>query len=105
MTPAVTAASGTAEAYQWLRAYPKGIDWNQVLTPVPLFQLLDEAVARYGARPCTNFLGKALSYAEIGRSVDRAAAGLQRLGIGKGSQVGLLMPNCPTFIVYFYATL
>jgi long-chain acyl-CoA synthetase len=107
MTPAVAAAatSGAADAYPWVRAYPKGIDWDQSFTPVPLYKLLDDTVARHPSRPCTNFLGRTLSYAEIGRAVDRAAAGLQALGIVKGSKVGLLMPNCPTFIIYFYATL
>ena len=37
--------------------------------------------------------------------VDRAAAGLQKLGVKKGTKVGLFMPNCPTFIVYYFATL
>jgi long-chain acyl-CoA synthetase len=92
-------------AYQWLNRYPEGVDWHQRFAPAPLHQLLDEAVARYAARPCTNFLGKVLSYGEIARQVDRAAAGLQRLGVKKGSKVGLLMPNCPTFIVYYFATL
>src|SRR5262249_1183397 len=31
--------------------------------------------------------------------------GLQALGVKKGTKVGLLMPNCPTFIVYYFATL
>jgi long-chain acyl-CoA synthetase len=107
MTSAVEAAANTAtpEAYQWLHAYPKGVHWNQTFAPVPLYRLLDEAVAENGSRPCTHFLGRTLSYAEIGRAVDCAAAGLQRLGITKGSKVGLLMPNCPTFIIYFFAIL
>jgi long-chain acyl-CoA synthetase len=37
--------------------------------------------------------------------VERAAAGLQKLGVKKGTKVGLFMPNCPTFIVYYFATL
>ena len=37
--------------------------------------------------------------------VDRAAAGLQKLGVKKGTKVGLFLPNCPTFIVYYFATL
>src|SRR5262245_34856336 len=37
--------------------------------------------------------------------VDRAAAGLQKLGVKKGSKVGLFMPNCPTFIIYYFGTL
>jgi long-chain acyl-CoA synthetase len=45
------------------------------------------------------------TYAEIGAQVDKVAAGLQRQGIRKGSKVGLFMPNCPTFIVYYFAVL
>jgi long-chain acyl-CoA synthetase len=106
----MTAQAAPADArqpgtYQWLNRYPEGVDWHQRFAPAPLYQLLDEAVAKYAARPCTNFLGKVLSYGEIARRVDRAAAGLQRLGVKKGSKVGLLMPNCPTFIVYYFATL
>ena len=35
----------------------------------------------------------------------QAAAGLAKLGIGRGSKVGLFLPNCPTFIVFYFATL
>jgi long-chain acyl-CoA synthetase len=106
----MTAQAAPADArqpgtYQWLNRYPEGVDWHQRFAPAPLQQLLDEAVAKYAARPCTNFLGKVLSYGEIARQVNQAAAGLQRLGVKKGSKVGLLMPNCPTFIVYYFATL
>jgi long-chain acyl-CoA synthetase len=71
----------------------------------PLYTLLDDTVARHGSLPCTNFLGKTLSYAEIGRLVEEAAAGLQRIGVKKGTKVGLFLPNTPTFIVYFFAVL
>ena len=93
------------DAYQWLTHYPKGVDWHQKIAPAALYQLLDDAVAKYGSRPCTNFLGKVLTYRDIARMVDQAAAGLQKLGVKKGTKVGLFMPNCPTFIVYYYATL
>ena len=89
--------------YQWLTRYPKSVDWHRKLTPGPLYELLDAAVAKYASRPCTNFLGKVLTYREIGRMVDRAATGLQQLGVKKGTKVGLFMPNCPTFIVYYFA--
>jgi long-chain acyl-CoA synthetase len=106
----MTAQAAPADArqpgsYQWLNRYPKGVDWHQKITPAPLYQLLDDAVAQFASRPCTNFLGKVLTYREIAGMVDRAAAGLQKLGIKKGTKVGLLMPNCPTFIVYYFATL
>lgn len=106
MTSALKAPSGTQDvAYQWLRKYPKDVDWSQQFRPVPMGQLLDTAVAAHGTRTCTNFLGKKLTYADIGQLVDRTAAGLQKLGVKRGTKVGLLMPNCPTFIVYYFATL
>src|SRR5262245_25511577 len=107
---AMTAQAAPADGHQsgtyaWLSRYPEGVDWHQGFAPAPLYRLLDEAVAKYASRPCTNFLGKTLSYGEIARMVDRAAAGLSKLGVTRGSKVGLLMPNCPTFIVYYFATL
>jgi long-chain acyl-CoA synthetase len=75
------------------------------LSVAPLFALLDDAAARHGQLTCTHFLGKTLSYAEIADQVERTAAGLQRLGVKKGTKVGLFLPNSPTFIVYFFAIL
>jgi long-chain acyl-CoA synthetase len=98
-------ADARQHPYQWLTRYPKAVDWHQKLTPAPLYELLDAAAARHGARPCTNFLGKVLTYRDIARLVERATAGLQKLGVRKGTKVGLFMPNCPTFIVYYFATL
>jgi long-chain acyl-CoA synthetase len=67
--------------------------------------MLDEAVQAYGARPCTYFMGKRLSFAEIGELSDRAAKGLRALGVGEGVKVGLLLPNSPTFVIFYYGVL
>ncbi|MGA7326851.1 MAG: long-chain fatty acid--CoA ligase [Rhodomicrobium sp.] len=92
-------------AYPWLKAYPKEVDWYAKFDPEPLPAFLDRAVARFTARPATEFFGKTLTYAELARDADCAAKGLQRLGVGKGTAVGLLLPNCPAFVVYYYAIL
>jgi long-chain acyl-CoA synthetase len=94
-----------AALYPWLNRYPKTVDWHQRFKPAPVYALLDASVARFGDRPCTSFYGKRLTYREVGDLVDRTAAGLQTLGVTKGTKVGLLMPNCPTFIVYYFAIL
>ncbi len=91
--------------YQWTRSYPPGVDWYKSFAPQPLWHLLDHAVRNHPTRTCTNFLGKRLSYGEIGELVDHAAAGLQKLGVKKGTKVGLFLPNSPTFIIYYYAIL
>ena len=102
LTPTPLArGSASAAEHLWLKAYPQDIDWGMDLQPALLTSLLDAAVAAYGSRPCTYFMGKRLSFAEIGRLSDQAAKGLQALGVGEGVKVGLLMPNCPTFVVFY----
>jgi long-chain acyl-CoA synthetase len=50
-------------------------------------------------------MGKRLSYAEIGALSDRAAKGLQAIGVSEGVKVGLLLPNAPTFLIFYYAVM
>jgi long-chain acyl-CoA synthetase len=89
----------------WLQAYPEGIDWEAEFTPSLVGTLLDRAVQAYGNRSCTYFMGRRLSFAEIGALSDRAAKGLRALGVGPGVKVGLLLPNTPTFVIFYYGVL
>ena len=73
--------------------------------PRPVFAVLDDAVRRFGDRPAIDFLGKHWNWAEIGDLADRAAAGLQRIGVSKGVKVGLCLPNTPYFVIMYYAIL
>ena len=94
-----------AQEHPWLRAYPRTVSWDLPVKPKLLGELLDQSVAAHGARPCTYFMGKRLSYAEIGALSDRAAKGLRELGVGEGVKVGLFMPNTPAFVIFYYGVL
>ncbi len=89
----------------WLSSYPDSIDWRMDLPEIPLGEVLDRCVQDYGARVCTHFLGKETSYREIGDLTARAARGLQDMGIVSGDKVGILLPNCPLYIVVYFAVL
>jgi len=91
--------------YPWLSSYPSNVDWNAPLKPRSLPDMFDEAVARFSALPCTYFLGKSLTYGEIGELADQIAAGLQANGLKPGDKIGLLLPNCPYFIAFYFAAL
>ncbi len=91
--------------WPWLTHYPSYTRWHQTFHPGLVHELLDQAVARYPSNICTHFLGRTMSYAEIGRAAQFAAAGLQKLGVGKGVKVGLFLPNSPTFVVAYFAVL
>jgi Acyl-CoA synthetases (AMP-forming)/AMP-acid ligases II len=98
-------SSVTGQEYPWLKKYPENIDWNTKLPQGPLYELMDQAVAKFPNNNALNFLGKTYTYREIGDLVNRAAKGLQELGVKKGTRVGLFLPNAPVYMILYYATL
>lgn len=106
--PPTTNANGAAAndtTHPWLTHYPKGIAWDQHFAPMPLHMLFEEAAGRYADRPCLDFMGRRYSYAEVLALVNRAARGFQDMGVGPGVRVGLCLPNCPTYVISYFAVL
>ena len=89
----------------WLKSYPSTIDWDIQIPDKPLWDLMDDAVAKAPDRPCVDFLGKKQTYGEIGVLVNKMAQGLQGIGVKKGTKVGIFMPNSPYFIISYFAIL
>ncbi len=73
------------------------------ISPVP--ELLEASVAAHGAKPALSFLGRKWTYAEVGTAVNKVAAGLQAMGVRKGSHVGLCLPNTPYSVIFFFAVM
>ncbi|MDX2289491.1 MAG: long-chain fatty acid--CoA ligase [Hyphomicrobiaceae bacterium] len=106
MTSQDAASTASDErTFPWLKNYPAHVDWHEAIPPAPLFHLLDRAAREHPNAICTNFQGRTLTYGQILKLSDSVAAGLQDLGLSKGDRVGLLLPNTPTFVVYYYAIL
>lgn len=101
---AISPSNGTV-SHPWLKSYPKATRWDATFSPRPLPSLLDDTARRFPRNPCTTFLGRTQTFTQIAAQVDAVAAGLQRIGVKKGMKIGLFLPNCPTFIVYYYAIL
>jgi long-chain acyl-CoA synthetase len=89
----------------WLKYYDEGVPQSIDYPPVPLFHFLEESARKFPDRPCTIFKGATLTYAQMDELTDRLAAGLAKLGVEKGTPVGVFMPNIPQFILAFYAIL
>ncbi|KAF0906125.1 hypothetical protein E2562_009116 [Oryza meyeriana var. granulata] len=60
-------------------------------------------MAEVGSRPCLidGQTGESYTYAEVEKMTRRAAAGLRRMGVGKGDVVMNLLRNCPEFAFSF----
>jgi long-chain acyl-CoA synthetase len=89
----------------WIKSYPEGVSWDAPLPRMPVPQILDDAAARWPDLPAVDFMGRVLSYREVAALADRAAKGLQALGVGPGVKVGLYLPNCPQYIAAFFGVL
>ncbi len=101
----VVVRSSMKQNLSWLKKYPPSVAWDATLTPMPVGQMFDAAVAQYSAQRCLDFLDKHYTYAEVAAQVARAAKGLQKLGIGKGDRVGLFLPNTPYYVIMYFAVL
>ncbi|HEY1097167.1 MAG TPA: long-chain fatty acid--CoA ligase [Alphaproteobacteria bacterium] len=75
------------------------------LPPEHLVSLLSSAAKKYPDRAAIDLLGRTISYAQLWREVEQLAAGLQQFGVGRGSKVALMLPNCPSYLRYYFATL
>jgi long-chain acyl-CoA synthetase len=49
--------------------------------------------------------GKHLTFREVKEQADKFATALSRLGIRQGDRVGIMLPNCPQYIVATFALL
>jgi long-chain acyl-CoA synthetase len=96
----------------WLTSYPP--DVPKTLEPYPersLYSLLADAASRFPTAPAIAFwlpgapMGKTILYGELVSQVDRFSRVLTSLGVTKGDTVGLVLPNCPQYVIAYYATL
>ncbi len=71
----------------------------------PLTDILRVAAADVPDKPATAFFGQTLTYAELKDRADRFATVLARLGIVKGDRVGIMLPNCPQYVVAVFGIL
>ena len=89
----------------WEAHYPPNVDWGMTLETGPVPALLDRAVAAWPDKPAIEYRDRKISYAELGRLVDRMAAGFLKEGLGAGRTLALFLPNTPWHTVCFFAAL
>ncbi len=91
--------------HPWEAHYPPNVDWGMEIETGPVPGLLDRAAAAWPDKPAIEYRDRQISYAELGRLVDRMAAGLLREGMGAGRTLALFLPNTPWHTVCFFAAL
>lgn len=93
----------TKKNFPWVTNYPSGISWDAEIPVMPVYAMLDETVANHKDAPAFDFLGAKQNWGDIHLKTQQLAKGLQDIGIKKGTKVGIFLPNCPLFVVAYYA--
>jgi long-chain acyl-CoA synthetase len=71
----------------------------------PLYEILATTAVEMPDAQATQFLGAALTYRDLKRRTDRLAKALRRLGVQPGDRIGVMLPNCPQYIICAFAIL
>jgi long-chain acyl-CoA synthetase len=100
-----TSLQETGTAKPWVASYPPEVDASTPIVAKPVYALLDDSAAAYPNNDCIDFLDKHYSYAEVKRESDKVAKGLQQVGLKPGMRLGLFLPNCPYFVIFYYGAL
>lgn len=72
-------------------------------TGTTIGEAFDRSVQAHASRPALVAGDRRLTYAELGVAVTRLAAHMMRLGLQTGDRVILQLPNCPEFVVAYFA--
>ena len=93
----------------WLKSYSLGpYKLEHSLAPYPeqpLFEILDRAAQAYPNQTAILFQGRELKYHQLKRRVDSLANAFIKLGLNKGDRVCLFLPNCPEYVLAYWAVL
>jgi long-chain acyl-CoA synthetase len=91
----------------WLKSYPSDVPHSLAPFPErPVWSLLEESAEKYPDSPAVAFpvapMARRLTYRQLKEEAERFAGAMAAMGVGKGDRVGLLLPNCPQFVVAWF---
>ncbi len=100
----------------WVKFYDAGVRPTLEYPAVPMHHFLEASASEHPDWPATIFggvvhqlggrlLDAKLSYRELDEQVNRLANALTAMGVRKGDRVALYLPNCPQFVIGFFAIL
>ena len=95
----------TTHSRPWLHHYDYWVPPHLNYPDRPLHEILDTAVVDVPDRPATSFFGATLTFEDVKDRSDRLATALDQYGIVKGDRVGIMLPNCPQYVIAAFAIL
>lgn len=72
---------------------------------ITIAKLIDDVVAKYGRKKCLTYENTTYTYRTLNQRMNQVAHGFRRLGIPQGSRIGLLLSNCPEYILTYFGVM
>ncbi len=88
---------------RWYRQYDPHVPHHLEYPNRDLYSYVTATGRQRPERAAIRFMGLTLTYEELLAYIERFAGALYARGIRKNDRVILLMPNCPQFIIAYYA--
>src|SRR5829696_2366613 len=89
----------------WLEVYEKrGVEPETRIFEGSLWELFSRVVEEHRGRNALAFYGTTFEFGLLQALVEKMAASLAATGVSKGDRVVLMLPNCPQYVVSFFAT-
>lgn len=89
----------------WLAFYDDSVPQTIDYPDHTLDAFLAQSAREYPDHTALIFFNNKLTYRQLDDAVNRLAAAFQNLGLQKGDRVSINMPNCPQYVISYYAAL
>jgi len=88
----------------WVKHYSGFADPETEVPAGSLTDLFREAVDEHSEKTAITFYGHSVPFPQLGQMVEGLAGALHDNGVQKGNRVAVMLPNCPQYVVAFFAT-
>ncbi|MDO0824578.1 long-chain-fatty-acid--CoA ligase [Desulfosporosinus nitroreducens] len=89
----------------WTNHYDLEVPITLNYPTVRLDELFHRSVKDHSEAIALIFFGREIRYKQLGHWVNSLAGAMQEMGIHQGDRIGLLLPNCPQYVMSYYAIL
>jgi long-chain acyl-CoA synthetase len=89
----------------WLNNYDYNVPTSIRYPKFPIQNFVHLAAAQFPNKAATDFYGSELTFTQIRFQMLCMTNALVGLGVKKGDRIGIALPNCPQYIIAYYAAL
>jgi len=88
----------------WLKVYEGHVEAEMEVFDGSLHDYFRMAVEEHRGKTALTFYGTTFEFERLQALVEKMAGSLAASGVGKGDRVALMLPNCPQYVISFFAT-